>query len=38
MAAIGIDTFFAPLADLNARLKAHEFSAEDLARAVSERL
>jgi aspartyl-tRNA(Asn)/glutamyl-tRNA(Gln) amidotransferase subunit A len=38
MAAIGIDTFFAPLADLNARLKAREFSAEDLARAVSERL
>ncbi|MEO8596184.1 MAG: amidase [Candidatus Solibacter sp.] len=38
MAAIGIDTFFAPLAELNARLKEREFSAEDLARAVSERL
>ena len=38
MASIGIDTFFAPLAELNAALKARQFSAEDLARAVSERL
>ncbi|MEO8372381.1 MAG: amidase [Candidatus Solibacter sp.] len=38
MASIGIDTFFATLAELNAALKAKEFSAEDLARAVSERL
>src|ERR1035441_8652641 len=38
MASIGIDTFFAPLSELNASLKAREFSAEDLARAVSERL
>ncbi len=38
MASIGIDTFFAPLAELNAALKAHEFTAEDLTRAVSERL
>src|SRR5450759_1695395 len=38
MAYIGPDTFFAPLSGLNASLKAGEFSAEDLARAVSERL
>src|SRR5450759_2284421 len=38
MASIGIDTFFAPLSGLNASLKASEFSAEDLARAFSERL
>src|SRR5664279_1172079 len=38
MASIGTDTFFAPLSELNASLKAKEFSAEDLARAVSERL
>jgi len=38
MAMIGSDIFFAPLADLNARLKAREFSAVDLARAFSERL
>ena len=33
MASIGIDTFFATLPELNAALKAREFSAEDLARA-----
>src|ERR1017187_6790670 len=38
MASIGTDTFFAPLSELNASLKASEFSAEDLARAFSERL
>ena len=38
MASIGTDTFFAPLSELNASLKAREFSAEDLARAFSERL
>src|SRR3954451_16413561 len=38
MASIGIDTFFATLSELNAGLKAREFSAEDLARAFSERL
>src|ERR1035441_1739283 len=38
MASIGTDTFFAPLSELNASLKAGEFSAEDLARAFSERL
>src|ERR1035438_5551426 len=38
MASIGIDTFFAALSELNASLKAREFSAEDLARAFSERL
>ena len=38
MASIGTDTFFASIAELNAGLKAREFSAEDLARAVSERL
>src|ERR1035437_717721 len=38
MASIGTDTFFAPLSELNASLKAREFSAEDLARTFSERL
>src|ERR1039457_6720748 len=38
MASIATDTFFAPLSELNAGLKAREFSAEDLARAFSERL
>ena len=38
MASIGTDTFFAPLSELNASLKAGEFSAEALARAFSERL
>src|ERR1022692_4943117 len=38
MASIGTDTFFAPLSELNASLKAKEFSAEDLARALTERL
>src|ERR1035441_2897028 len=38
MASIGTDTFFAPLSELNASLKAGEFSAVDLARAFSERL
>jgi aspartyl-tRNA(Asn)/glutamyl-tRNA(Gln) amidotransferase subunit A len=38
MAAIGNDVFFATLPELNARLKAREFSAEDLARAFSARL
>jgi aspartyl-tRNA(Asn)/glutamyl-tRNA(Gln) amidotransferase subunit A len=38
MAAIGNDVFFATIPELNARLKANEFSAEDLARAFSERL
>src|SRR5450631_1451007 len=38
MASIGADTFFATLSELNASLKAKSFSAEDLARAVSERL
>src|ERR1035438_2838688 len=38
MASIGTDTFFAPLSELNAGLKAREFSAEELARAFSERL
>jgi aspartyl-tRNA(Asn)/glutamyl-tRNA(Gln) amidotransferase subunit A len=38
MAAIPADLFFATIPDLNARLKAKEFSAEDLTRAFSERL
>ena len=38
MAAIGTDIFFATLPELNAALKAEEFSAVDLARAFSERL
>ncbi len=38
MAAIGNDVFFAAIPQLNERLKAHEFSAEDLARAFASRL
>src|SRR6266545_1640868 len=38
MASIAADVFFAAIPELNARLKAKEFSAEDLARAFSERL
>jgi aspartyl-tRNA(Asn)/glutamyl-tRNA(Gln) amidotransferase subunit A len=38
MAAIPTDVFFTTIPELNARLKAKEFSAEDLARAFSERL
>src|SRR5437868_13352357 len=38
MAAIPTDVFFATAAELNARLKAKEFSAEELARAFSQRL
>src|SRR5258708_19420436 len=38
MASIGTDTFCASLVELNAGLKAGEFSAEDLARAFAERL
>ena len=38
MAAIGPDVFFATIPELNARLTAKEFSAEDLARAVAGRL
>jgi aspartyl-tRNA(Asn)/glutamyl-tRNA(Gln) amidotransferase subunit A len=38
MASIPEDVFFAPIPELNARLKAKEFSAEDLARAFSDRL
>jgi aspartyl-tRNA(Asn)/glutamyl-tRNA(Gln) amidotransferase subunit A len=38
MAAIPSDVFFASAVELNTRLKAKEFSAEDLARAFSERL
>ena len=38
MAAIPTDVFFATIPELNARLKAKEFSAEELARAFSERL
>lgn len=38
MAVFGNDVFFATVPELNARLKAREFSAEDLARAFSERL
>ena len=38
MAAIATDVFFATIPELNARLKAKEFSAEDLARAFSARL
>jgi aspartyl-tRNA(Asn)/glutamyl-tRNA(Gln) amidotransferase subunit A len=38
MAAVPSDVFFATAAELNARLKAKEFSAEDLARAFSDRL
>ena len=38
MVAPGGDVFFATIPELNARLMAKEFSAEDLARAFSERL
>src|SRR5258707_7076204 len=38
MAAIGNDVFFASITELNTRLKAKEFSAEELARAFSQRL
>ncbi|MBS1859940.1 MAG: amidase [Acidobacteria bacterium] len=38
MAKVPDDVFFATIPQLNARLKAREFSAEDLARAFSERL
>ena len=38
MASIGTDTFFANVSELNAGLKAREFSAEDLARAFADRL
>jgi aspartyl-tRNA(Asn)/glutamyl-tRNA(Gln) amidotransferase subunit A len=38
MAAIGEDVFFATIPELNARLKAKDFSAEDLARAFASRL
>jgi len=38
MAAIGTDVFFATIPELNARLKAKEFTAEDLARAFADRL
>ena len=38
MAAIPNDVFFATIAELNARLVAREFPAEDLARAFSARL
>src|SRR4051812_32910570 len=38
MPAIGDDVFFATIPELNARLKAKEFSAEELARAFVDRL
>lgn len=38
MPAIGDDVFFAAIPELNARLKAKEFSAEELTRACSDRL
>jgi aspartyl-tRNA(Asn)/glutamyl-tRNA(Gln) amidotransferase subunit A len=38
MAAIPTDVFFETIPELNARLKAKEFTAEDLARAFSDRL
>src|ERR1044072_3366513 len=38
MAEIPSDVFFATIPELNTRLKAKEFSAENLARAFSERL
>ena len=38
MPAIGDDIFFASIPELNAKLKAKEFSAEELTRAFSERL
>src|SRR4051794_4578347 len=36
--AVPNDVFFAPIPELNSRLKAKEFTAEELARAFSERL
>jgi aspartyl-tRNA(Asn)/glutamyl-tRNA(Gln) amidotransferase subunit A len=38
MAAIGNDIFFATIPELNAGLKAREYSAQDLARAFADRL
>jgi aspartyl-tRNA(Asn)/glutamyl-tRNA(Gln) amidotransferase subunit A len=38
MAAIRSDVFFATIPELNARLKAREFTAEELARAYADRL
>src|ERR1700681_3213888 len=38
MAAIGSDVFFATIPQLNARLKARELTAEELARAFADRL
>jgi aspartyl-tRNA(Asn)/glutamyl-tRNA(Gln) amidotransferase subunit A len=38
MAGIGNDLFFATIPELNARLKSREFSAQELARAFSDRL
>jgi aspartyl-tRNA(Asn)/glutamyl-tRNA(Gln) amidotransferase subunit A len=38
MPAIGDDVFFASIPELNSRLKAKEFSAEELARVFSDRL
>ena len=38
MAAIPNDVFFATVTELNTRLKAKEFKAEDLAHAFAERL
>src|SRR5689334_21884036 len=38
MAAPPPDVFFSTVAGINTRLKAREFSAEELARAISERL
>src|ERR1041384_371606 len=38
MAALPPDVFFATISELNSRLKGKEFSAEELARAFSERL
>jgi aspartyl-tRNA(Asn)/glutamyl-tRNA(Gln) amidotransferase subunit A len=38
MAAIGSDVFFATIPELNSRLKAKEFSAEELARTYGDRL
>ena len=38
MAAIGTDVFFATIPELNARFKAKDFKAEDLARAFADRL
>ena len=38
MATVPDDVYFATIPELNARLKAKEFSAEELARAFSVRL